>query len=178
MAYSDQVGSPFYVTTEMMVLFLSVPVPAMMRSSNKLYHPNRRQTASIYSIWLVRCLSSPPAPVSRCYSFTSSKKKADPIIILSTIYIIRIYSYCHEQNHPRFRLTVKSSLVSSCEDVFFLHFLLSFGHLTRIRSVIWPSFIRSFGQISTLLQSFFQIHLFRSASVAPICNIYKRYMSL
>ena len=66
MAYSDQVGSPFYVTTEMMVLFLSVPVPVTMRSSNKLYHPNRRQTASIYSIWLVRCLSSPPAPVSRC----------------------------------------------------------------------------------------------------------------
>ena len=62
MAYSDQVGSPFYVTTEMMVLFLSVPVPVTMRSSNKLYHPNRRQTASIYSIWLVRCLSSPPAP--------------------------------------------------------------------------------------------------------------------
>ena len=62
MAYSDQVGSPFYVTTEMMVLFLSVPVPVTMRSSNKLYHPNRCQTASIYSIWLVRCLSSPPAP--------------------------------------------------------------------------------------------------------------------
>ena len=131
-----------------MVLFLSVPVPVTMRSSNKLYHPNRCQTASIYSIWLVRCLSSPPAPVSRCYSFTSSKKKADPIIILSTIYIIRIYSYCHEQNHPRFRLTVKSSLVSSCEDIFFLHFLLSFGHLAKIRSVIWPRSVRSFGQVS------------------------------
>ena len=54
----------------------------------------------------------------------------------------------------------------------------SFGHLAKFHSVVWPSFIRSFGQISTLLQSFFQIHLFRSASVAPICNIYKRYMSL
>ena len=50
----------------------------------------------------------------------------------------------------------------------------SFGHLAKIRSVIWPSFIRSFGQTGTLLQSFFQIHLFRSASVAYII----RYMSL
>ena len=107
---------------------------------------------------------------ARFQRFTSSLHQKTEMIID----IIRIYSYCHEQNHPRFRLTVKSSLVSSCEDVFFLHFLLSFGHLTRIRSVIWPSFIRSFGQISTLLQSFFQIHLFRSASVAYII----RYMSL
>ena len=79
---------------------------------------------------------------ARFQRFTSSLHQKTEMII----YIIRTYSYCHEQNHPRFRLTVKSSLVSSCEDV--LHFLLSFGHLTRIRSVIWPSFIRSFGQVS------------------------------
>ena len=107
---------------------------------------------------------------ARFQRFTSSLHQKTEMIID----IIRVYSYCHEQNHPRFRLTVKSSLVSSCEDIFFLHFLLSFGHLAKIRSVIWPSFIRSFGQISTLLQSFFQIHLFRSASVAYII----RYMSL
>ena len=105
---------------------------------------------------------------ARFQRFTSSLHQKTEMIID----IIRIYSYCHEQNHPRFRLTVKSSLVSSCEDVFFLHFLLSFGHLAKFHSVIWPSFIRSFGQISTLLQSFFQIHLFRLASVAPIYNIY------
>ena len=40
----------------------------------------------------------------------------------------------------------------------------SFGHLAKFHSVVWPSFIRSF----------FQIHLFRSASVAYII----RYMSL
>ena len=50
----------------------------------------------------------------------------------------------------------------------------SFGHLAKFHSVVWPSFIRSFGQTGTLLQSFFQIHLFRSASVAYII----RYMSL
>ena len=111
---------------------------------------------------------------ARFQRFTSSLHQKTEMIID----IIRIYSYCHEQNHPRFRLTVKSSLVSSCENVFFLHFLLSFGHLAKIRSVVWPRSVRSFGQISTLLQSLFQIHLFRSASVAPICNIYKRYMSL
>ena len=107
---------------------------------------------------------------ARFQRFTSSLHQKTEMIID----IIRIYSYCHEQNHPRFRLTVKSSLVSSCENVFFLHFLLSFGHLAKIRSVVWPRSVRSFGQISTLLQSFFQIHLFRSASVAYII----RYMSL
>ena len=79
---------------------------------------------------------------ARFQRFTSSLHQKTEMII----YIIRTYSYCHEQNHPRFRLTVKSSLVSSCEDV--LHFLLSFGHLAKIRSVIWPNFIRSFGQVS------------------------------
>ena len=77
---------------------------------------------------------------ARFQRFTSSLHQKTEMIID----IIRVYSYCHEQNHPRFRLTVKSSLVSSCEDV--LHFLLSFGHLAKIRSVVWPRFVRSFGQ--------------------------------
>ena len=81
---------------------------------------------------------------ARFQRFTSSLHQKTEMII----YIIRTYSYCHEQNHPRFRLTVKSSLVSSCEDIFFLHFLLSFGHLAKFHSVVWPRSVRSFGQDS------------------------------
>ena len=114
---------------------------------------------------------------ARLQHFTSSLHQKTEMIID----IIRIYSYCHEQNlaiptDGKIVLSffMRGYLLSPFSLIVRSFGQVSFGRLAKIRSVVWPRSVRSFGQIGTLLQSFFQIHLFRLASVAYII----RYMSL